>query len=445
MALLQTSYSSMLKMALPIMFGTFVQSIVLFVDSRFLNKVGELEFGAAGNAGLIYMTLYMIGQGLADGGQIITARRYGEGNSLKVGKTFSQTFKLGFLLSTMLFILAFIVFPQLISSFSLKPDMKEAMNSYLSIRSFGFFFSILNLAFISFYLGIGRSKILIYTTLIISFVNIFLDYVLVTGELGFPEMGMEGVAIATVISEVVTFIFTVVYTYYDKGNKDFNLFSKYKFSKAEAIKTLKLSMPLMAANLFAVGGWTVFFMMISFMGEHPLFVSQIIHKLYFLALIPIIGFAAVTKTYVGNLMANKVQNIYPTIKKIVIMDYILVFFFIHGFILYPELWIKLAAPEAGTLAIEEGKVILAIITGSIIIHTISSVLTAIISGSGVTKVAFRIEAACMVAYLILAYLTIFVWKQSVQVVWLMEYVYFVVFLILAIYFIKKGNWKNNQI
>ena len=435
----------MLKMALPIMFGTFVQSIVLFVDSRFLNQVGELEFGAAGNAGLIYMTLYMIGQGLADGGQIITARRYGEGSKLKVSQTFSQIFKLGLILSTILFVLAFFIFPQLIGSFSLKSEMKEAMNSYLTIRSFGFFFSILNLAFISFYLGVGRSKILIYTTLIISIVNIFLDYVLVTGELGFPNMGMEGVAIATVIAEAATFVFTVIYSFYNKENKEFKLFSKFSFSKKEAIKTLRISMPLMAANLFAVGGWTIFFMMIAFMGEDDLFVSQIIHKLYFLALIPIIGFAAVTKTYVSNLMANKVDNIYPTIKKIVVMDYLFVLFFIHGFILYPEFWIKLAAPQAEVEAIEQGKVILAIITGSIIIHTISSVLTAVISGSGVTKVAFRIEAACMVAYLVLAYLTIFIWKQSVEVVWLMEYVYFIVFLILAIYFIKKGNWKNNQI
>ena len=71
----------LLKIALPISIGTFVQFLVLLTDNYFLARVGESAINGAGNAGLVYLTFGMVLFGSATGIQILVARRHGEGNN----------------------------------------------------------------------------------------------------------------------------------------------------------------------------------------------------------------------------------------------------------------------------------------------------------------------------------------------------------------------------
>ncbi len=76
--MLSLNYRTILAVAIPLMGSTFIQSIVLLTDSSFLSRYDTLAFGAAGNGGLIYITLLMVLVGLNEGTQILMARRIGE-------------------------------------------------------------------------------------------------------------------------------------------------------------------------------------------------------------------------------------------------------------------------------------------------------------------------------------------------------------------------------
>ena len=65
--MLELSYRKILSIAVPLMFGTFVQSIVMITDTAFVSELGTIPFNAVNNAGLIYFSLFMISKGLADG------------------------------------------------------------------------------------------------------------------------------------------------------------------------------------------------------------------------------------------------------------------------------------------------------------------------------------------------------------------------------------------
>ena len=75
--MLELSYRKILSIAVPLMFGTLVQSIVMLTDTAFVSTLGTIPFNAVNNAGLIYFSLFMISKGLADGSQILIARKYG--------------------------------------------------------------------------------------------------------------------------------------------------------------------------------------------------------------------------------------------------------------------------------------------------------------------------------------------------------------------------------
>ena len=75
--MLDYRYKTILSVALPLMASTFIQSVVLITDSAFLARWDTLAFDASGNAGLIYITLYMCLVGFSDGSQILQSQKIG--------------------------------------------------------------------------------------------------------------------------------------------------------------------------------------------------------------------------------------------------------------------------------------------------------------------------------------------------------------------------------
>ena len=148
----------------------------------------------------------------------------------------------------------------------------------------------------------------------------------------------------------------------------------------------------MAQGFLAVGAWTTYFFMIEQRGTHEIEVSQIVHKLYWLALIPMFGFAAVTRTYASNLLSlNLVSEVKKTLTKIMIANYLFLLLFIHGNIIYPEFWISVVYnPDIhDPKVIDDTRKILFLITGSILIHAAAMVYQSLIAGAGKNPGGFQ--------------------------------------------------------
>ena len=79
--MLDLKYKTILRVAVPLMVSSFIQSIVLITDASFISRYSTLAFDAVGNGGLIYVTMYMALAGMGDGAQIIIARRIGQENT----------------------------------------------------------------------------------------------------------------------------------------------------------------------------------------------------------------------------------------------------------------------------------------------------------------------------------------------------------------------------
>ncbi len=446
MSILDTSYKRILGIALPIIFGAFIQSLILFVDSAFLSELSAVAFMAAGMASLPYITLYMTGNGLGDAGQIFMSRHFGKSDLVGLKQGFQSNLIHLVLCAFVLFGLTqFIAFYGL--SFVMKSEaLLQASQEYLSVRAFGLLFSFITLSCTSYYVAIGRSRIMLYNTILLCAFNILLDYLLIFGNYGFPKLGIAGAAWATVIAEIAVCAWTLVYTRLDKATSSEFLFRQIRLSKDISRRIIKLAAPLMFQGFMAVGAWTAYFYMIEQMGEHSEEVSQILHRLYWVALIPMIGFSATTKTYVSNLLAEGDEvKIKKTIAKILFINYIFVIICIHGFILYPEWWIGIIDKSASPEIVSDTVFALQIITGSILIHVAAGTLQSVVAGGGDTKTAFLIELISIIIYLIFAYYVIFELKWSVAYVWISEYVYFSVFLLLAVYYYFKGGWLKQKI
>ena len=137
--MLANTYKTILSVALPLMVGTFIQSIVMISDAAILSRYSITSFDASGNAGLIYITLFMGLSGLGDAGQIIMARRIGEKNISTLNSVIQSSIVFNLLMASLFFGLVYFLVPHLIDSIVVDADIALEEKRFLSVRSFGFF------------------------------------------------------------------------------------------------------------------------------------------------------------------------------------------------------------------------------------------------------------------------------------------------------------------
>jgi putative MATE family efflux protein len=433
-----------LWVSLPVMIGTFVQFAVTITDSAFMNQVSAIDFNAAGNAGMIYITLYMLAMGIGNGLQVIVARREGENNFIDAGKNFNNAYFVLIVFSLLLCALIYLASQFMIPHIVKDELTGEKMQDYLDWRTWGIIFAATNQGYHGFYSGIARTKIIMYTSLITAIGNIALDYGLIFGNFGMPKMGIEGAAFASSLSELAAFIFSIIYANYDKHLKKYSLFKNFSIDKKLIKNLLVISWPLMIQGMVSVGVWTIFFFFIEKMGTDNLEISHIIRNFYFLALIPVLGMGIATRTFVSTLMAQNKQNeVIPTVFKIIFISVTITFLFVHPNLFYPYEVIEVLSPNKSIYA--EAIFTLRIVTGAMLVMAVSMPLINLISGAGDTKTAFRIELISIAIYLSMAYLLTVVWPQNITIVWCLEFVYFGVMGLAAIFYIRRGKWRTIKI
>ena len=187
----------------PILLSLLAQNVINVTDTAFLGHVSEVALGASAMGGLFYICVFTIAFGFSTGSQIVIARRNGEGRYTDVGPVMIQGVMFLFVMALLLFgfTKAFggNIMRLLVSSESIYKGTME----FLDWRIYGFFFSFVNVMFRALYIGITRTKVLTINAVVMALTNVVLDYALIFGKFGLPEMGIKGAAIASVLLRVL--------------------------------------------------------------------------------------------------------------------------------------------------------------------------------------------------------------------------------------------------
>ena len=399
--MLDLRYRSILRMALPLMASTFIQSIVLITDSSFLSRHDTIAFDAVGNGGLIYITCFMALVGLSDGAQILMARRIGEKKENRLARIFGTTIFANFLTSIILVGLIVFVIPDIITGYAKNQEIASGQIDYLNIRVYGLFFAMVSLAINAYLMAVGKTTIVFISALFIAISNIGLDYILIFGTETIPMMGLKGAALASTLSDGIGMLFLLIALSLSAKQKKHKLFTELSYNFESFKEVIRIGSPIVLQGVIALSTWTVFFTWIEQIGEYELTISQTIRSLYFLAFVPVWGFGATTKTYVSQYIGKgDLTQVKIIIKRIQLLSLLFLFIFFHGAILYPETLIGLINPNE--IYMKDTVEILRFVTGSVVIYSIGSVFFQTINGSGNTKFTFYIELIAVIVYILSA-------------------------------------------
>lgn len=434
-------YRKVLYIGLPIILGSMAQNIIAFTDTAFLGRVGEISLGASAIGGLFYLAFVMLAFGFGIGAQIIMARRFGEGKNQEVGNTYTHALLFLLALACLVFFLFRGFAPLLLEKFLTSDAIKEESLRFLNVRVYGFFFAYINITFRAFYIATGKTMIITWTTVIMASVNVFLDYVLIFGKLGFPEMGIEGAALASVIAESSTTLMATLYTLKISAHKKFFLMQPRRISLKRFGPIFRIASPMMLTNFFSLFVWFIFFMIIEKIGETELAVSQLVRSVYIILLLPVWGFSSATNSlvsyYIGRGHPERVSRI---IRHIAMLSAGSVLALVVVVQLMPGLILRIYTDQQHLI---QGSIpVLHVISGAAVCLAGALILFNGVSGTGKTSIALAIEVVTLSIYLSYAWMMTQWFDGTVAQVWSAEYVYAILLAAFSWAYIRFGGWRK---
>ena len=439
----QISNKEIWSIALPIMLGNMAQTIINFTDTAFLGRLGVIALGASMLAGLFYFVFTTIATGFAIGIQIIVARRFGEGRLDRIGVIFEHGSIVVMILGLILFSILYFFSDALLLWLIDSPNIYEASLEYIKYRRFGIMFVCFNFLFRGLYIGIANTKVITYSTIIMAIVNIFLDYCLIFGNFGFPEMGIGGAALASFIAEVSAFIFFTVYSYITLRKKEFGMFRIHKLESELMGRILKISTPTMIQKLFSFSVWFIFFILIEKMGETATGISSIVRSVYMILITPCFAFATTTNTVVSRIIGEgHSEQVFSTINKILKNCLLCTIPIMILVAIFPIQIARIYTDDINLAQLVVPSIY--VICFGTIFQGIGNAYFEAVSGTGNTSAALYLEAVILVIYVA------FIWAMThlttrVELVWTAEILYGAFLGIFCFIYMKFAKWDKKRI
>lgn len=432
------------RVTYPIFLGLLAQNVINVTDTAFLGRVGEVALGAAAMGGLLYICVYTIAFGFSVGSQILIARRNGEGNYRAVGPVMWQGTAFSFGMAVCLLILMYFSAAPLIRLLITSDSIYGATYEFFTWRIWGFLFAFVNVMFRGLYIGITRTKVLTMNAVVMALVNVVLDYALVFGELGLPEMGVRGAALASVIAEASSLLFFLLYTYYKVDLKKYGLNRFGQFDLSMVLRILRISCFTMVQYFLAMAIWFVFFMALERLGQRQLAVANIVRSVYVVLLIPVQALSTTANTLVSNLIgAGGSSGVVTLLHKISRMSFLIMVVCVGLCVAFPGSILSVYTNEEALLV--ESVSALYVVCGAMLIASLANVYFNGISGTGNTQAALVLEVFVQVFYALYIIVVGMVIQAPVDVCFTTEVIYYVLMLGSSLIYLKKAKWQNKKI
>ena len=441
--MIDISGKHLVALAAPVMVSFLAQNLIGVVDTAFISRLGEAELGGTAMASLVYFCIYTIGFGLASGSQIIIGHRYGGERKGEIGHILGQSTLLlagiGLLITAVSGPFGKWLFGMLLSS----EAVSGAATEYWDWRTIGFAFAFTSSAFRSFFIGTADTKVLTYTSLVMSVVNIFLDYGLIFGNFGLPAMGVRGAALASVVAEISAIAFYLLYfrLKIDPKLYGIRLSELVRFDLPLIRKLFSLSVYLMLQAFLSQSVWTVFFFFIESLGERELAVAAIIRSIYILLFIPINSYGTAVRSTVSHLFgAERTDLLMSYLRTGVGIGLTTVLGIVLLVNLFPGAILGIFSDDPSL--IRDAVPSLRVVTAALTVCSVGSIFFGAVGSSGATRVVFYIELASIIFYLGYAAVMVYLFSAPVWLCFSVEIFYYLIVALLSYRFVKLERWRR---
>ena len=303
--------------ALPIMASSMLQYNYSLVDNIIVGRyVSEHALAAVGSVGPINSFIIGAALGLTTGFTIPVSHAFGERNKAKLSRYAGNSMALAFLIGCIIMVVAHLVSPILLRLVGTPEEIIDIASSYINILYYGVPIQMLSNNFTAVARSVGESKKPLYFFCVSVVVNFCLDLLFVK-ELG---MGVEGAAIATLISHLTACVLGGIYIL--RFNKDVEITRKHlRIDPKIAWRQIRLGIPVsIQFTVTSIGSMCLQSVVNSF-GTDVIAGFTAAGRVEGLTNIPMSGLGVATQTFVGqNYGAKNYDRITKSVRKIFLLD-----------------------------------------------------------------------------------------------------------------------------
>lgn len=331
-----------LKLAAPVMLGMLGHTFVGLVDNIMVGQLGTAELAAVSLGNSFMFIAMSLGIGFSTAITPLVAEADGE-NNFKSGKS---VYKHGLFLCTTIGIVLFLVIlaaKPLMYLMKQPPEVVELAIPYLDLVAFSLIPLVSFQALKQFSDGLSMTKYPMYATLVANVVNIVLNYLLIFGKFGFPQMGIVGAAIGTLASRFAMVALMWAFLRYKEKSKQYVTNIKFFVLENKMIqKIVSLGFPSALQMFFEVAIFTAAIWLSGILGKNPQAANQIALNLASMTFMVAMGLSVAAMVRVGN---QKGLQHFKDLRRIAISIFLLTFLleviFAIFFILFNEMLPKI--------------------------------------------------------------------------------------------------------
>ncbi|MCH7402980.1 MATE family efflux transporter [Belliella kenyensis] len=293
-------FSKTFTLAYPVMLSQLGQVLVGVADSMMVGRLGAIPLAAASLANSIFFVVLMFGIGVSMAITPLVAMADGKKKDNKIGRLFRHGFVINSATAFILFVLITLFTPMLKYMNQPEEVVTQAI-PYLIIITISILPFMFFQTFKQFAEGLSQTKQAMYITLVCNGLNVFLNWVMIYGNLGFPPLGLNGAGWATLISRVLMGIIIAYYVFKSNRYKRFDLgFKIKKFSFPMVSKMIRIGVPTGFQYIFEVGAFSTAAIMMGWIGVTALAAHQIAINLASVSYMMASGLSAAAMVRVGN-------------------------------------------------------------------------------------------------------------------------------------------------
>ena len=290
-----------LALAMPIVGGMISQNVLNLVDTAMVGSLGDTALAAVGFGGFVNFLLVAAFNGLGTGVQTMAARRVGEGRRSETALPLNGGLLVGVAVSIPWSIIMIVLLPSIFPHLVSDPSVVALAVPYVQIRLCAHAPFAMNGCFRGHWNATDRSALYMRTLMVTHSVNIVLNWLLIFGHLGFPELGTNGAAIA---SAIATGVGTLVYFRLGFRHSRPEGFLSGLPGRETLATMLRLAVPSSLQQVFFSASMTAFFWIVGLLGTRELAASNVVLNLFLVGLLPGFAFGIASLSLVGQALGR---------------------------------------------------------------------------------------------------------------------------------------------
>ena len=387
-------YKELLKIVIPISLQNLLIFFLGLIDNLMVGQLGAIEITGVGLANKFFYLLAGIIFGISSGVSIFTAHYWGRKNKESIHKVAIIGLLAGIIISLIFSLFSFLNSKYIIGIFTNDQSVINAGSQYLKIVSFSFIFIVFSSIFASLYRSTGNVKLPMIITFCSLLINTCLNYLLIFGNFGFPKLGIEGAAIATIISRFFDCSLLLFITYYKKMPAAIEFKNVLNINLKSINIFLKKTLPLILNDLLWTLGGSIYFFVYGRIGTNEITAINVASPIEVVSIAIFIGLSEACVIILGKQIGQKEEKkAYTSAIKIISTGLILSIFIGLSMIIISDSFISLY--NISDVIKHYTKLIIIIMGCSLIIKVFNLISSGILRSGGDTKILFFINSGSL--------------------------------------------------